>query len=313
MAYVSGDKIEASHFNDFVNQMNDLWGNGTGDRGYGQSEVSTVNVDDIVEEQEWSALQNIMTLTAQHQGTNTTIPNGSNFQVGNIIYSHNSSPEDFQNAIDVLDANRLTFDSSSVAIKSGTSVSRTSSWNDTLYHVISFSFGSSDTARHFFNAGGQIRIDVDYDGGDATAQDDDWRDILDNVQNDTPIIIGAYSTNSAQDNTYTSGYYDLSSSSTQIYTQSGSGTYSINDYTIYAAVTNSGETLQIEIQFNDYYKSTGTYTGEGSPSYYSATGSWEVDNVNLNIYSEIDYQIADGPVSISDPSISDTFLESSNP
>ena len=43
MAYTSGDTILDDHYNDFATSVNAIWGSGSGDKGYGQT--NTVSKD----------------------------------------------------------------------------------------------------------------------------------------------------------------------------------------------------------------------------------------------------------------------------
>ena len=57
MAYTSGDTILDDHYNDFATSVNAIWGSGSGDRGYGQTNtVSSVSAGSTITASQWSTL-----------------------------------------------------------------------------------------------------------------------------------------------------------------------------------------------------------------------------------------------------------------
>ena len=57
MTYTAGSRIESSDYNTFVSDVNNLWGTGSGNKGYGQSStVGTVAGGGQVTATQWSTL-----------------------------------------------------------------------------------------------------------------------------------------------------------------------------------------------------------------------------------------------------------------
>ena len=74
MTYSVGGIIQATDYNGFVSttsgaNVNDVWGTGTGDKGWGQTALSTVSVGGIVTATNWASLVN--NLSAAGSQTNT--------------------------------------------------------------------------------------------------------------------------------------------------------------------------------------------------------------------------------------------------
>jgi hypothetical protein len=61
MAYSQGGLIAATDYNTFINgtnQLNTVWGTGTGDAGYGQTALSAVSSSGKVTATQWASLIN---------------------------------------------------------------------------------------------------------------------------------------------------------------------------------------------------------------------------------------------------------------
>ena len=69
MAYQQGDVITATDYNNFVANVNAVIGTGTGDKGYGLSEVSTVSAGGTIQASDWNSLLSGLQKGANHQGT----------------------------------------------------------------------------------------------------------------------------------------------------------------------------------------------------------------------------------------------------
>jgi hypothetical protein len=132
---------------------------------------------------------------------------------------------------------------------------RTSSWggagqSQVIRHVFTVSFESVAARRHFFNTGGEIRIQADISYTGSEAKTIDWRNILSNMG---IIRFGAKSTvSSSGQGTAASniGNYQLTSSDTQVYRIFGTAVYSSNSYRI--LVRNLSNTqIQFTAEFRD--------------------------------------------------------------
>jgi hypothetical protein len=162
MVYAVGGLIEASDYNGFIStnatNLNDLWNVGSVDKGYGQTALTTVNVNDIVYATlglsgEWNKLFQTIIDISDHQGTVLGAWINSNPVTGDIIYYE---PQ-LSNNLTLIETNRLN-----AAAQSGTTsttITNNTTWNDSLTFTWTITFANHDSARYFFNAGGQLSID----------------------------------------------------------------------------------------------------------------------------------------------------------
>ena len=64
MAYTSGDTILDDHYNDFATSVNAIWGSGSGDKGYGQTNtVSSVSAGSTITASQWTTLLSTVSYT----------------------------------------------------------------------------------------------------------------------------------------------------------------------------------------------------------------------------------------------------------
>lgn len=186
MSYSSGGLIEAVDYNTFAQggasvdhntaNINTIWGNGTGDRGYGQSTTLTAvagSSTQSVTATQWSTLLTRLNSILTHQrgtGSGITLPTtGATISFlaplsGNITSAYN---------------NRLSFNTSG-SDYNGTGW--TSNWNvntlnaqPTTFQIVrTATFASADQARYFFNSGGQLILTMSGSNLRGGAKGDDW-------------------------------------------------------------------------------------------------------------------------------------------
>jgi hypothetical protein len=166
MTYTSGSLIEATDYNGFAAtnsgaNVNDIWGTGSGDKGYGQSTIlSTVSTGGTVSASSWADLNNRITSLGNH--TNTSITSRSNPTTGSVIAILSNLNTDLTNVTNnrgnaVSSGTTSSTWTGSTAKTSGTG-SGGSSWTITWTHTVTFP--SANQARYFWNAGGLVRLDM---------------------------------------------------------------------------------------------------------------------------------------------------------
>jgi hypothetical protein len=139
-------------------------------------------------------------------------------------------------------------------------------WNASISCTIDVQWPSANTARFFFNSGGQIRITSSRSGGSlGTTQNTEWSAIL--------ISAGTQSFGGNNPGTGTSpmdgqNWYRLTNSFQTYYTLAGSSSYGTNSYNLQARVTDTADnsggaaaTSQFRIQFVDDYVDPGIVAG----------------------------------------------------
>lgn len=162
MAYTAGGLIEASDYNNFVGNttagLNRVWSTGSGDAGYGQTDIGTVSASATVTATNWATLVNNIAAAASHNGT--TITSRTAPVTGNLIQILNNVSTDITNVT----TNRGNAVASGTAIgtfsgavsKTTATGSGQSSWTITFTQTVTFA--SAAAARYFFNAGGIVRL-----------------------------------------------------------------------------------------------------------------------------------------------------------
>jgi len=241
MTYSSGGLIQATDYNGFVSttsgaNLNDIYGTGATDKGYGQTPLSTVSASSTITATQWASLVNSITAVANQQGT--TITSRSAPVAGNTITVLAAMNTDLTN----LTTNRgnaagtgaqITSWSGSSAKTTNTG-SGTNAWTITFTHTIQFA--SADAARYFFNAGGRIKWETNKSSTGLLA-DAEWNDLATTLCGDifiTGRVNGAAQTiagtsytgttksgGTGTPNTLatTTGWYNLSTTDTLLYRQ----------------------------------------------------------------------------------------------
>lgn len=226
MVYSSGGLVEASDYNTLINNINQIFGTGFGDSGYGgnSTNVSLTNLIDVISTEsidavDWQNLRNAFADAAAHQGTvlSDALPDLSLLDVGDIV-TFFSALNSATNISDLTN-NRLTVAGGNTTVTIKLTDQRTTSWTTFIRHEFDVTFSSPDQARFYFNTGGQIRINASRSGGSGSSQNSSWTSLL--------------STNSPYNFT-ASEYYALTGSFAVQRQVSAGGAYANNSWTILA-------------------------------------------------------------------------------
>lgn len=239
MTYSVGGLIEAADYNTFVSSsatgnVNGIWSTGVSDRGYGQTALANVSIAGTVTATQWANLVNTIAAIANHQGTSITARTAP--VTGNTITILNAVQTDLTNC--TTNRGNAAASGTTIGTFSGTTSKTTSTgsgstaWTITFTHTITFA--DANSARYFFNAGGLVKIMF---GKSSTGQlaDAEWNDLAGTLCGNifisggtaTQVIAGtSYTgttkiggTGSPTTLTTTTGWYDLTTSNTEIYKQ----------------------------------------------------------------------------------------------
>jgi len=162
MTYSSGSLIQATDYNGFVSttsgaNLNDIWGTGSGDKGWGQTPLATVAAGtDTVTATQWAGLVN--NLASAGSQTNTAITARTAPTTGQTVGVLSALNTDIINCT----TNRGNTPAQSARVLAWTgSVSKTTTtgtgnaaWSITWTHTVDF--GTANQARYFWNAGGTV-------------------------------------------------------------------------------------------------------------------------------------------------------------
>jgi hypothetical protein len=186
MTYVSGGLIQATDYNGFVStnanaNVNDVWGTGSGDKGWGQSALATVSATNTITATQWGSLVN--TLASMGSQTNTVITARSAPTTGQTIGILSALNTDLTNITTnraFAAANGAQF-TGWTGTNSKTAATSGAPWSITFTNTVTFA--SANAARWFFNAGGRIKLDVSKTATGATG-DPEWNDLANTLCGD---------------------------------------------------------------------------------------------------------------------------------
>ena len=239
MTYSSGGLIQATDYNGFVSttsgaNVNDVWGTGSVDKGWGQTALGTVAAAGTVTAAQWASLVN--TITPMGQQTAQTITSRSAPTAGqtiSVLAAINTDLTTITNnrgnaAASGTEYGTFTGTTSQVN-PTGTSQG---TWTITFTHTITFP--SANQLRYFFNAGGIVRLQYGK-SSTGTDHDPDWNTLAGQcgsiyltgrVNSAAQTINGTSYTGTTRIGgsggtqttlTTTTGYYQLTSSPTTIF------------------------------------------------------------------------------------------------
>ena len=225
MAYQTGDNILDNHYNDFATSVNAVWGSGSGDSGYGQTNtVSSVDTSTTVQASQWTTLLARISSAASHQGSSiTSITNPS---AGDQIEAFSA----LSTNIATITTNRLNVSSRATVAESNCSTTTTLGTSH-ITQTGNWTWGSTDQARYFFNTGGRISVRWDLSSFTADSKANEWNTLASNC--------GTYYVNaqtsgksggggSAATNNTNLGWHDLTNSFQVAFKQNVASSYTAN-------------------------------------------------------------------------------------
>jgi len=270
MPVVQDTLIAATTFNDIQNKVASVLGNGVGDLGYGQVVTSqSVVRGDKITSLNWGNLRTDLIKCRQHQ---TGLDESGNLSP---ITDQTTITADIVNEFETF-TNTVFNERQNIAITPGAGItvqgatsaplvqkSYSSNWNQKLYLIVTcqfqpFSdgprqFTASDSARHFFNAGGEIRLQLDIDNVNSK-KEEEYQQMFDDFG---VVRIRANDTTNGTGTT-NRGFNQLTTSDQQVWNMAGRGyyyyAYSNNDI-IVTAQANSDKSqviVTIELRDDDY-------------------------------------------------------------
>lgn len=333
MAYQTGDTILDDEYNNFVTgdgsgaatdsaNLNNVWGTGTANRGYGQSTtLSSVSAGTTVTATQWASLLSRITSAANHQGSSiVAMASPSATDVIEIIGAISSN-------LTTIHTNRLNKAGNGTAVT--TNIDSTGSWKVTAEQEITVTFADGDAARYFFNAGGYFTLTPSIVGYTDDAKARSWSaltqmagtinffDSSTTVTGETNSITVTEAHTSTSASVSALGYYNLTTSNQIIFDKglTTAGTpYAVSPYDgtnssnikVYAksngtqgSNSDNGNIITFTIQYNDgsaddSYDKTDynvldemdgtvrTVTQEVPPSSTYLTASWGTPTIALN-------------------------------
>lgn len=252
-----GSLIEKADYDTIKAKVDLVFGTGSGQTGYGQAITSpAVTVGSTISASQWLALRNDMVKARQHQ-TGTAVGTSSATDGANLLVpaSGASITEALRNQFNLF-SNTITSDKFSIGAAQFsdegliTGTRNNVAWNGTLTHTVTLS-STADNMRHFFNAGGKIRISANRSGGSSSSKNTTWDTMF--SQMGEFVMDYTQTTFSGSSATGSStGWYDLTTSNQLIGQKNApSGSYAENRYFIYARRDAGSTQLILTIEFQD--------------------------------------------------------------
>jgi hypothetical protein len=294
MTYSSGGLIQATDYNTFAGNttagLNRVWSTGSGDAGWGQTDIATVTAAGTVTATQWATLVN--SLSSSGTQTNTTLTARTAPVTGNLIAVLANVSTDITSV--TTNRGNAAASGTEYGVFTGTTSKTTATgsgqtaWTITFTHTITFP--SANQARYFWNAGGIVRLKYGK-SSTGTDADPDWNTFsgLCGSINLTGRVNGATQTIAAQAYTgttrlsgtggtqttltTTTGWYNLTGSATTIFQLNDTvAPYSTNFIRTQATATSSTVLTLVTVWSDDGTSGAGTTanisggTGVASPA-----------------------------------------------
>ena len=284
-----GDPITAARYNIIQSTVANVLSTGSGDSGYGQALQSLqVAPNQLIEDDHMNTLRLDIRKAYLHQ--NNSYPTLTVVSTADTVTDNtlNNSYATFETLATNINTNRNTISASRLTTGStASSYVRTTTWNATRVGNFTVTFASTNAARHFFNSGGAVQIDMSVTAG--TAKNDDWNTMF--ITNmGTLTFANLASSRSGAGGTLTSSvaYTTLTTSYQTVYSSVGGGVYTASNFNIQVRFTDiSSLVIEFQITLND-----------------AAAGTIDEDvaaNLNINVNRRIANGALSDPITIAEP------------
>lgn len=276
MSYTVGGLIEATDYNGFVatsaNNINAIWGTGSGDKGWGQTAIAQVSVGGTVTATQWATL--VANLATAGQQTGSTLTSRTQPVAGNTISILANVATDINtitlnrgNAVAQGTANGTFTGTTSKTTATG---SGTAAWTITFTHTVTFA--DANSARYFFNAGGLVKL-MYGKSSTGTDHDPDWNTLAGQCGN---IFLGGY-VNSQAANIAGTSY----TGTTRIGGTGGTQTTLATTTGFYQLTTTATTIFQLNNTTApytpEYIRTTAAVNANASPTVLTLTTTWVDD------------------------------------
>ena len=166
MTYSSGGLIQATDYNTFAGNttagLNRVWSTGSGDAGWGQTDIATVAASGTVTATQWATIVNNLATTGTQTGTTLTsrtapVAGNTISILANVSTDITSVTTNRGNA--AASGTQSTTWTGNIAKITGTG-SGTNAW--TIVWTQTVTFPSANQTRYFWNAGGLVTLDMSF-------------------------------------------------------------------------------------------------------------------------------------------------------
>lgn len=272
-------KISVSDYNTVQSTVANVLGTGTGDRGYGQTVLSSqVSVSSRVTVNDYANLkQDIISAYRHLYGTDPSLVDAT--ASTKVRANALTAPyKQYYTYANILDARRLSEPpgSQSVSTNHGT-VNYTTGWQGLLSAVVNVTFTTAENARFFFNSGGEFRFFSSRTGGTSNSHNNTWTSLLTTAGTQ---VFGGGQPNLGTSPTDGTNYHRLTSSFQPWYEANASSPYSENTYRISARYQSSPRIIQFQLEWDDDYFA-------GSPALDTVDGTMSYAVTSLRAFGNL--------------------------
>lgn len=286
MAVAVGDTITAAQYNTLQGRLQNIFGTGSLQDGYGQTPASSqvtpptsfgAGDGDTVEAQFMQNLYDDMNKAYTHQTGNDISVILERIVTGDVIgadvtgtdltyavdgsYTFDNQDtlggfNDYDSAMTTIEAGKFLIAAGQQTVADATTNTRTNPWNGNIDMEFTCTFTNYNHRRHFFNSGGEIRISTSIDTPSG-AKELDWNTMFVN----TSFIRFGYNYTTASSGTGSAiGGNNLSGDSPkltttfqEIFVKEGSGVYAENRYRVEAKEDSAnGSVLRFKVYLEDF-------------------------------------------------------------
>ena len=163
MTYTVGQLIQVSDYNSFRTAVNQIYGVGNGEIGYGQTAITLaapVSTSDLVKSNQWTPLRNAIAVCATHQNTSATgLPIASDLEVGDLIRAYPNVPTIITNITN----NRHNVGAGQLTnYPNQASTAYSTNWASNINFAFEAQWTTADKCRYFWNSGGSLAITLSF-------------------------------------------------------------------------------------------------------------------------------------------------------
>jgi hypothetical protein len=259
MANSVGGIIEDVDYNSIRNKIIAVLGTGSGNTGYGQAarlQSSAVADGNTVNSTQWGNLRFDIYNCLVHQ--NGTTPSIVSVNTGDTIRYGAGHPNNaYDTLANTITSNRFNLGSGQFVTESLASAnSGDVTWLSQIYVDITYTFSTAETARFFFNSGGQLRVTSSFVKSVTKDQTTSWENLVSSAGQQG---FGGQVPSTGFSPLNGSNFFRLTNTFQTYYTATSSGPYSSNTYNLQArsnVADNSSGTaniVYIRVLLNDPY------------------------------------------------------------
>jgi hypothetical protein len=280
MGYTAGDTILDDEYNTFVSSSSDPFGynhfagTGSAQYGLGQAEIATVAANDTIRASSWNALFTGIDNIANHTNASVT---ASAVSAGDTIAIRSALITDLATLATAVAAGSPSATALTTSSALQTVTTGSEGWNSSATQEVSATFANANKMRHFFNAGGKIRITFGTTQASTSPKDQAYIDLgtaLGNLDIAAQATTRSGSGESLTTSGLANGFHDLGTSYTSlIKLTSDNSNYTANNIEVFAklnAAVGSSTVITVKVVATD---------GAGDDQYTSGNADGVATNI----------------------------------